>query len=98
MYTYYAIRATGRWRIPRRISMIVTTLQTAQMLIGVCISICVYRLKMASIPCQQSFDNLYLCFAIYATFALLFIKFFYTTYIRRMPTSYNVAVSHHKEQ
>jgi len=35
-----------------------------------------------NLPCQQSFENLYLAFLIYATFAFLFIRFFIKSYIR----------------
>ncbi|KAK6021760.1 hypothetical protein OSTOST_12562 [Ostertagia ostertagi] len=31
--------------------------------------------------CQQSFDNLAICFAIYASFLILFSKFFNTAYL-----------------
>jgi len=82
MYTYYAITATGR-RLPKAVSMVVTTLQTTQMFVGVCITAYVYWLKRTGVPCQQSYENLYLCFGIYATFALLFMKFFFDAYIGR---------------
>uniref|UniRef100_A0A914R2C3 Elongation of very long chain fatty acids protein n=1 Tax=Parascaris equorum TaxID=6256 RepID=A0A914R2C3_PAREQ len=32
--------------------------------------------------CQQSMDNLALCFAIYASFAVLFMRFFYDAYMK----------------
>ncbi|VDK64601.1 unnamed protein product [Cylicostephanus goldi] len=80
MYTYYAIVSTGI-RLPKRLSMTVTALQTTQMLIGVAISVYVLYLKLNGAVCQQSFDNLAICFAIYASFLILFSKFFNSAYL-----------------
>lgn len=83
MYTYYTVKAAGV-RLPRWVSMTVTTIQTTQMLVGVAISIVVYRIKSVyDWPCQQSYPNLYLAFLIYFTFAVLFIQLFYNAYIAR---------------
>ncbi|WKX93315.1 hypothetical protein Q1695_010956 [Nippostrongylus brasiliensis] len=80
MYTYFSIVSIGI-RLPKPLSMTVTALQTAQMLIGVVISVCVLYLKLNGAVCQQSFDNLAICFAIYASFLILFSKFFNTAYL-----------------
>ncbi|KAL6727652.1 hypothetical protein Aduo_009510 [Ancylostoma duodenale] len=83
MYTYYTIVAYGI-RLPRWISMCVTTIQTAQMLAGVLVTYAVYRIKTeTNLPCQQSMVNLYLAFIIYVTFAVLFTHFFYRAYIAK---------------
>uniref|UniRef100_A0A914X6P4 Elongation of very long chain fatty acids protein n=1 Tax=Plectus sambesii TaxID=2011161 RepID=A0A914X6P4_9BILA len=82
MYTYYTITASGR-KLPKYVSMCVTTVQTTQMLVGVYISIMVYLIKKSNHPCHQSFANLYLSFFLYATFAFLFIRFFVNAYIRK---------------
>ncbi|CAI4227510.1 unnamed protein product [Auanema sp. JU1783] len=89
MYSYYAIRAYGV-RIPRWISMAVTTIQTMQMLAGVAVTFIVHRIKTVyNWPCQQSVSNLYLAFIIYFTFALLFIQFFYDTYLTKKKAAQN---------
>ncbi|RCN33896.1 GNS1/SUR4 family protein [Ancylostoma caninum] len=83
MYTYYTIVAYGI-RLPRWISMCVTTIQTAQMLAGILVSYFVYRIKTETdLPCQQSMVNLYLAFVIYVSFAVLFSHFFYRAYIAK---------------
>uniref|UniRef100_A0A0N4ZHF9 Elongation of very long chain fatty acids protein n=1 Tax=Parastrongyloides trichosuri TaxID=131310 RepID=A0A0N4ZHF9_PARTI len=84
MYSYYAFASVGI-RFPKIISMIVTILQTSQMLIGVTISCIVYylRSKNIMIPCQQSYENLTLCFSIYLSFAILFMNFFIKNYLSR---------------
>uniref|UniRef100_A0A0K0FJQ8 Elongation of very long chain fatty acids protein n=1 Tax=Strongyloides venezuelensis TaxID=75913 RepID=A0A0K0FJQ8_STRVS len=84
MYTYYALTSIG-FRFPKIISMSVTILQTGQMLIGVAISCYVYYLRsiVNIVPCQQSYENLTLCFSIYLSFAILFMNFFIKSYFSR---------------
>ncbi|CAI4232833.1 unnamed protein product [Auanema sp. JU1783] len=84
MYTYYAIASLG-YRLPKIVSMTVTALQTAQMLIGVAISVLVLFIKLNGQLCQQSYDNLAICFAIYASFLILFSSFFNTAYLTTRP-------------
>ncbi|CAG9539363.1 unnamed protein product [Cercopithifilaria johnstoni] len=81
MYSYYSITSWGI-RPPKLFPIIVTVLQTSQMLIGVFISIMVLKQKLKNAVCQQSMDNLALGFAIYSSFAVLFIRYFHDTYMR----------------
>ncbi|CAJ0916800.1 unnamed protein product, partial [Mesorhabditis belari] len=82
MYTYYATKTT-KLQIPRWVAMVVTTVQTTQMLLGVLLSACVYWIKTnTDWRCQQSMGNLYLAFVIYVTFGVLFAQFFYKAYLR----------------
>ncbi|GMR46967.1 hypothetical protein PMAYCL1PPCAC_17162, partial [Pristionchus mayeri] len=80
MYTYYAITAAG-FRLPRRLSMTITTLQTTQMFIGVTISFIVFYCKLQGMTVQHTYENLYFCFAIYVSFAVLFSDFFSNSYL-----------------
>ncbi|KAI6170144.1 Elongation of very long chain fatty acids protein [Aphelenchoides besseyi] len=82
MYSYYAYTSLGK-RTARWVSMIVTTIQTTQMLCGVAITFYVFYLKLMypQIPCQQSFANIWLAFILYITFAILFVQFFVNAYI-----------------
>ncbi|TKR64076.1 hypothetical protein L596_024671 [Steinernema carpocapsae] len=83
MYTYYAITASGV-KLPKWVSMSVTSIQLGQMLAGVFVTFVVYKIKADnSLTCQQSMGNLYLAFIIYVTFALLFIQFFVNNYFRK---------------
>ena len=85
--------------------MAVTSIQTAQMFLGVAVSTLVLKLKLLDgyryeilicnlnrysklfltsiFRCQQSWANLILAFAIYASFALLFVRFFVDAYLHR---------------
>ncbi|GMS80884.1 hypothetical protein PENTCL1PPCAC_3058, partial [Pristionchus entomophagus] len=80
MYSYYAVTAVGI-RPPRCFSLLITTLQTTQMLIGVIISFTVLHYKLQGRVIQQSYENLLLCFAIYTSFAVLFMNFFQNSYM-----------------
>lgn len=96
MYIYYAIRASG-YRIPKRISISVTSLQLTQMIVGCYIVCIVYQTKMkawqagldADEACRQSWENLYFCFAIYSSYFCLFLRFFIQAYL--MPNKVTVA-------
>ncbi|CAB3406789.1 unnamed protein product [Caenorhabditis bovis] len=82
MYSYYALRSK-KIRLPKQLAMVITILQIAQMVMGVLIGITVYRVKAAGGACQQSFENLWLCFAIYFSYFLLFCNFFYHAYLKK---------------
>ncbi|CAK5077284.1 unnamed protein product [Meloidogyne enterolobii] len=83
MYSYYTAKSCGI-KVPRPIAMAVTSIQTAQMFLGVAVSTLVLKLKLLDgYRCQQSWANLILAFAIYASFALLFVRFFVDAYLHR---------------
>ncbi|KAL3994157.1 GNS1/SUR4 family protein [Acanthocheilonema viteae] len=81
MYAYYSI-AVWSIRLPKLFSMFVTVLQTSQMLTGIFVSMIALKQKLKNAVCQQSMDNLALGFAIYSSFAVLFIRYFHNTYMR----------------
>jgi len=66
-----------------RFSMFVTLCQLAQMVMGVAIGVKVWRMsQLERATCQQTQDNLYLTFAIYFSYFLLFLNFFLQAYVR----------------
>ena len=80
MYSYYALAALGL-KIPRKVAMLVTSVQTAQMLAGVAVTGFVLKAKLLDgTRCHQSMGNLYLAILLYSTFAFLFIQFFCRAY------------------
>ncbi|KAL8593223.1 hypothetical protein ACOMHN_009878 [Nucella lapillus] len=84
MYSYYALRAL-RYNIPKWISIIITSLQITQMVIGVSINVMIYQIKGRGEFCQQSFENLRYSSMMYFSYFILFAHFFYTTYIIEKP-------------
>ncbi|KJH52247.1 GNS1/SUR4 family protein [Dictyocaulus viviparus] len=82
MYTYYALRAM-RVRLSKHIAMVITVLQISQMIMGIAIGVTVYKVKTSGEECQQTWENLGLCFLIYFTYFLLFCNFFYHAYLKK---------------
>lgn len=84
MYTYYFVRAMG-FRLPKPISMSVTTLQISQMFMGNFIVYYVLYQKYVGTPCQSLDLDLYYGTFIYGSYMVLFAIFFFDSYIRPRP-------------
>jgi elongation of very long chain fatty acids protein 6 len=87
MYTYYAIRAM-QFRTPRWVSVFITSIQIAQMMMGLVVNLISYRVK--SQPgryCQQSYENMKYCSIMYLSYFFLFSYFFYANYVRQKPVT-----------
>lgn len=82
MYTYYALRAL-KFNPPRFISMVITGLQLTQMIIGCAINIWAYDFVQTAGQgaCQISYTNIKLSIAMYASYFILFARFFHLTYL-----------------
>ncbi|PIK60621.1 putative elongation of very long chain fatty acids protein 6-like [Apostichopus japonicus] len=78
MYTYYFVRAMG-FRLPKPISMSVTTLQISQMFMGNFIVYYVLYQKYVGTPCQSLDLDLYYGTFIYGSYMVLFAIFFFST-------------------
>uniref|UniRef100_A0AC35TQY4 Elongation of very long chain fatty acids protein n=1 Tax=Rhabditophanes sp. KR3021 TaxID=114890 RepID=A0AC35TQY4_9BILA len=84
MYGYYAISSLQLFRMPKYISITITSLQLLQMVIGVSTTLYVYYIKTnLDVPCQQSMANLYLAFLMYLSFGILFAYFFFNAYCKK---------------
>lgn len=84
MYTYYAVVAM-RIKIPKPIAMIITTLQTSQMFIGVTIQYFIYKWRKDD-WCPNHYYNLRGAILLYGSYYLLFAKFFLDAYVfKRKP-------------
>ena len=84
MYTYYALKAM-RFRLPSFINIFITSIQILQMLMGVVIVIKAYQYKAQGHFCQQSKINMQYCAVMYSSYLILFVLFFYQTYLRPKP-------------
>lgn len=90
MYLYYAVRASGRFRPPIWVNMVITVLQTLQMVVGVYISLYIYvRMDQDSNwKCDKTtYLFLYWSFAMYLSYFVLFAHFFWSTYFSKSPKS-----------
>nr|WDS84447.1 elongation of very long chain fatty acids protein 6 [Apocyclops royi] len=80
MYTYYAFKAM-KFRVPRGIAMVITTLQLIQMVFGCLVNVWAYQIKEAGQECGVSHQNINLSLLMYTSYFVLFARFFYNTYL-----------------
>ena len=94
MYLYYAVRASGYYRPPKWVNMFITVLQLAQMFMGVAVIGFIYhKMSDPSWRCdgtmETTFFYVYCSFAMYFSYFVLFVHFFYSTYMKPPPKSSN---------
>ena len=81
MYSYYACRAL-RFRIPKSVSIAITSLQLLQMIVGIFVNlVAAYKLTLGDGNCSVPPQNIYFSFLLYFTFFLLFAHYFRTNYL-----------------
>ncbi|XP_034939952.1 elongation of very long chain fatty acids protein 6 [Chelonus insularis] len=81
MYTYYALKAM-RYSPPQWIAMMITALQIIQMVIGVTVTVGVYMYKAYNRQdCHVTMLNILLSTLMYASYFVLFSKFFHEAYL-----------------
>ncbi len=84
MYSYYAFRAAGI-KPPTFIPMCITTLQILQMIMGTYFVTYAFRVKLNGGQCDISEARAAFGTFMYISFAVLFIYFFYASYMKPRP-------------
>ena len=79
MYTYYALKAANV-RVPSVIAQFITILQILQMFVCMIATIMAYITSRNGAQCQLHTGVFYAGMTIYASYALLFVKFFISRY------------------
>lgn len=82
MYSYYSCKA-ARWSVPRAIARYITLLQLAQMFAGLFVLIYTFVQQSKGNWCAVHHYIVYAGLAIYASYAFLFLHFFYKRYMDR---------------
>ena len=80
MYCYYALKAL-RFQIPKPFAVTITTGQIIQMMFGFWINLYSFKLKITGQPCDCSLAVASTGLLLYSLFFILFINFFFKTYI-----------------
>ncbi|XP_054165785.1 elongation of very long chain fatty acids protein 6-like [Oppia nitens] len=80
MYTYYALMIM-KLPLPRQVSMLITTMQIIQMILGLIINMHVLWRKLNQSQCDCSIQRVLVSLFIYTLFLALFLNYFYKTYI-----------------
>ncbi|CAF1471360.1 unnamed protein product [Didymodactylos carnosus] len=80
MYSYYALRAL-QIRVPLLIQQTITLLQLIQMALGCFVNIKAYEYKSNRLKCSVSYENIFWSISLYSAYLILFIHFFYVSYL-----------------
>ena len=80
MYSYFAVQSLGI-RLNKVVSMTITTLQIVQMLAGIFVVAYANRMIGQGTYCEVKEKTLTNALLIYASYLLLFVRFFYISYI-----------------
>jgi hypothetical protein len=82
MYSYYAFKAM-KFRIPKFISVIITSSQISQMAAGCYVNYKTWQYKLAGTPCSISNENVIVSSLMYLSYLALFVRFFYKSYLSK---------------
>jgi len=86
MYTYYALKAMPEFiRIPKWISMLITTSQTLQMMAGSYVVALAFHAHLKGQPCKTDLTMSISGLVIYVSYLVLFSHFFYKAYCSPSP-------------
>jgi len=80
MYSYYGLKAL-RFRVPKGIAMVITSMQLLQMFVGCFITYMAFTIKSSGKACNVSDTQLQMSLIMYISYAVLFARFFYGAYI-----------------
>jgi len=82
MYSYYALRATGR-RTPGFIPKFITTVQILQMVAGIFVNIKALTMLYKGESCYVGITNIVVSLIMYSSYFVLFCNFFIQTYVNK---------------
>lgn len=82
MYSYYALRAM-RYNPPRKVAMLITSLQLLQMVVGCAVNLWARQLIQQQQECHVTPMNIKLSIVMYFSYFVLFARFFYKAYMSR---------------
>ena len=80
MYTYYAVKASGRYP-PRALAQAITTLQLTQMFFGLFYTFTAIKLYYSGQVCGVSRQFVTVSSLVFGSYAILFMNFYYWTYL-----------------
>ena len=85
MYSYYAVKVVGI-RVPSGIAKIITTLQISQMFVGLTLILITLKISQDGVQCDVSHNAAYIGLAMYTSYFILFLNFFYHRYCSKTKT------------
>lgn len=82
-----------KFHIPRPIAMVLTGFQLSQMVVGLVVNFHAYATKLNGDACDISYHHLNMGLVMYASYFLLFAKFFFQAYYGRKSAKANAAAA-----
>jgi len=88
MYSYYFFKCAGV-RVPRIVSVLITSSQIIQMIVACAVTAYVYfgRFRRGLSCGSDTYFNVYIAATLYFAYFVLFAQFFYSAYIKKRPVS-----------
>jgi len=81
----YCISQTIRFPVPRKVSMLITILQLAQMVLGIGVNVySAYAKFILGSNCNVPTEHVFLALLMYSSYLALFGKFFYESYFSHL--------------
>lgn len=88
MYTYYAVRCLN-FKLPKQVSILITTLQILQMFIAFLVNIYVFWQIQQGNECTTPISNVIISSIIYLSYFILFARFFRKAYLSKRKSNKN---------
>ena len=82
MYSYYTLKSAG-FKVPQAVAQVITSLQLAQFVLGLVGTLTAYIQKSSGVECDSPYVFLNTGLAIYGSYFVLFLNFFYQRYLLR---------------
>ncbi|KAF3426718.1 hypothetical protein E2986_12626 [Frieseomelitta varia] len=81
MYSYYSLKAM-QYKLPKSVAVMITMLQIVQMIMGGTVTTAAYYYrKSGHFECYMSQENFIVCFFVYFSYLVIFVKLFYKNYL-----------------
>ena len=72
-----------KFKVPRQVAMIITAAQLMQMVVGCHVNVFAYNALERGEQCQVTVENIKISLLMYASYFVLFSRFFYKAYLHR---------------
>ena len=84
MYLYYAIMGLKIFKMPKWISMAITSLQLSQMVVGLGVQYVLWK-NLGKSDCHTDWNHVLAGSCMYGSYFLLFLDYFLGAYVRNNP-------------
>jgi elongation of very long chain fatty acids protein 6 len=76
-----------KFHVPRQVAMVITAAQLMQMVVGCHVNVSAYNALERGEKCQVTVENIKISLLMYASYFVLFSRFFYKAYLDKGSSS-----------